>query len=319
MRRRDFITALGGVAAATWPLTARSQQKLRTVGILVLGAPPPERFLNSLRDGLRILGYTEGQNIRLEVRSAEGNADLLSEKAGELVRLGVDVIAAYQTPAAMAAKRATGELPIVMASVGNALGTGLVASYNHPGANITGVTAGTVETAGKFVELIREVLPSARRFAVLSNETDPLAEPFLAALRNNGGGMDIFPAMVRPGAPLEPAFESMTSNGVNAVIVQGSVLRREALDLAMRFRIPSFGITPQVPALGGLMSYTGNVAEMDRDTAGYIDKILRGAKPADLPVSFPSKFDLVINLKTSKALGLTLPSTLIARADEVIE
>jgi putative tryptophan/tyrosine transport system substrate-binding protein len=321
MRRRDFITALGGTAAFTWPLTARSQQKLRTVGILVLGTPIPEPFLNRLRDGLQKLGYTEGQNIRLEIRSAEGNADLLPEKAAELVRLRVDVIAAYQTQAATAAKRATGEIPIVMASVGDPVGTGLVASYDRPGANVTGVTAGITEMVGKLVELIREVLPSARRFAVLANETDPFTEPFLAAIRTNAGnsGVEMLPIMARPVGPLEAAFETMTTKGVNAVIIQGSMVRREAVELATKFRLPLFGISPQVPALGGLMSYVASVDEMDRDAAGYIDKLLRGAKPSDLPVSFPTKFYLVINLTTAKALDLTLPPTLIARADEVIE
>ncbi|MGH6707738.1 MAG: ABC transporter substrate-binding protein [Bradyrhizobium sp.] len=320
MRRRE-LTILLGSAAVAWPLVARGQRKLRTVGILVLGTPPPERFLNTLRDELRKLGYTEGQNIRLEIRGAEGIADLLPERAAELVRLGVDVIAAYQTPAAAAAKRVTGEIPIVMASVGDALGTGLVASYDHPGANVTGVTAGILETAGKLVELIHETLPSARRFAVLANETDPFTEPFLATIRINaaGTGMEMLPTMVRPAGPLEAAFQDMTTKGANAVLMQGSVVRREAVDLATKFRLPSFGISPRVPALGGLMSYAGSVAEMDRGTASYIDKILRGARPADLPVSFPTKFELVINLKTSKALGLTLPPTLIARADEVIE
>jgi putative ABC transport system substrate-binding protein len=156
---------------------------------------------------------------------------------------------------------------------------------------------------------------------VLANEGDPFTERFLAAIRTNAvaRGVEMLPIMARPAGSLEAAFENMATKEVDAVIIQGSMVRREAVELAMKFRLPSFGISPEVPALGGLMSYVASLAEMDRDAAGYIDKILRGAKPADLPVSFPTKFELVINLTTAKALGLTLSPTLIARADEVIE
>jgi putative ABC transport system substrate-binding protein len=170
MRRREFITLLIGVAAA-WPIAARAQQPtMPVIGVLVQGAPPPEPFLKALRDGLQDVGYTEGRNILLEIRSAEGKADLLPERAAELIRLKVDIIVAFQTPSATAARQATREIPIVMAGVGDPVGTGLVASLARPGGNVTGTSAGGAEVAGKTVELIRELIPSVRRFAVLANE-----------------------------------------------------------------------------------------------------------------------------------------------------
>jgi len=320
LNRREIVTLLGG--GAVWPLATRAQQaKLRAIGVLVLGSPPPEAFLKALRDGLRDAGYTEGRNIRLEIRNAEGKADLLPKKASELVRLKVDIIVAFLTQAATAAKQATGEIPIVMALVGDPVGTGLVAGYARPGGNVTGTAAGSTEVAGKTVELVREVFPSARRFAVLANETDPFTTPFLAAMGLAAGsaGMEMEPVMARPGAPLDAAFESMAAKRVNAVVIQGSMVGKEAVDLVMKHRFPAFGITRDLPAMGGLMGYFANFAEMYLDTAAYVDKILRGAKPADLPVSFPRKFELVINLKAAKTLGIELPATLLARADEVIE
>jgi putative tryptophan/tyrosine transport system substrate-binding protein len=321
VKRRKFITLLGGAAAA-WPLIAHAQKaKLLTIGILVLGSPHPEAFLKGLRDALRDVGYTEGRNIRLEIRNSEGKADLLAERAADLVRLKVDVIVAFQTPAAAAAKQATADIPIVMALVGDPVGAGLVASYARPGGNVTGTAAGSTEVAGKTVELIREVLPSARRFAVLANETDPFTKPFLAAigLGADGAGMEMETVMARPGLPLDEAFESIAAKRVNAVVIQGSMVRKEAIELTMKHRLPAFGISRELPATGGLMAYIANLAEMYRDTAVYIDKILKGAKPSDLPVNFPTKFELVINLKAAKVLGLVVPPTVLARADEVIE
>jgi putative ABC transport system substrate-binding protein len=321
MRRRDLISLLGGTAVA-WPFAARSQQaKLPMAGILVLGSPPPEAFLKGLRDALQVVGYTEGRSIRLEIRNAGGKVDILAEKAAELVQLKVDIIVAYQTPAATAAKRATSEIPIVMALVADPVGTGLVPNYALPGGNITGTAAGSTEVAGKTVELIREVLPSAQSFAVLANETDPFTQPFLAAvgIGASNTGLEMKPVMVRPPEPLDAAFENMVAKGVSAVIMQGSMVSKESVDLAMKHRFPAFGISRELPATGGLMGYFANFAELYRETAVYIEKILKGAKPAELPVSFPTKFELVINVKTAKALALTIPATLLARADEVIE
>lgn len=222
-------------------------------------------------------------------------------------------------PSATAAKQATSDIPIVMAAVGDPVGTGLVASLSRPGGNVTGTTVGAVEVAGKLVELIREVMPSARRFAVLANETDPFTKPYLAEIERVARiiGLAMEPVAVRPAAPLEAAFASMTAKAAEAVLIQGSLVRKDSIDLATKHRLPSFSSASIVPRSGGLMSYSAGA--YFRETAAYIDKLLKGAKPADLPVSFPAKFELIVNLKTAKALGLTIAPMLLARADEVIE
>jgi putative tryptophan/tyrosine transport system substrate-binding protein len=321
MKRRELFVLIGGAVVAA-PLGARAQSaRVPTIGVLVLGNPPPEPFLKVLRDGLRDAGYSEGRNIRLEIRIAGGNAALLTQHAADLVRLKVDIIVAYQTPSVTAARQATSEIPIVMSGAGDPLGTGLIASYARPGGNVTGVTGGTAETAGKVVELIREVIPAARRFAVLANETDPFTKPYLAAI--GGGarstGIEMEAIFARPGEPLDEAFATIVSKRVDAVIVQPSILRGEVVDRAMKHRLPSFSSVRELPALGGLMSYGANFNAAHRETATYVDKILKGSKPADLAASFPTKFDVVINLKTANALGLTVPPLLLAQADEIIE
>jgi putative ABC transport system substrate-binding protein len=317
MIRRAFLKLLGGSVVA-WPVVARAQARLPTVGVLALGNPPVEPFVKGLREGLLAIGYGEDR-IRLEVQSAAGVASRLPQLAGELVGRKVDVIVAYQTPAATAAKQATGDIPIVMAGVGDPVGTGLVASLSRPEGNVTGSTVGSVETAGKLVELIREIMPAAQRFAVLANETDPFTGPFLAENervgRNIGLAMEAF--RVRPADSLEAAFQKMTDQRVDAVIIQGSLVRKDAIELATRHRLPSLSANATVPRSGGLMSYSAGA--FFRETAAYVDKLLKGAKPADLPVSFPSKFDLIVNLQTAKALGLTISPIVLARADEVIE
>ena len=321
MRRRDFIT---GVAGATWawPVIAAAQStKLPTIGVLVLGNPNPEAFLKVFQDGLRKLGHIDGQNIRLEFRSAEGQASMLPEAAAELVRRKVDVIVAWQTPAVTAAKQATSEIPIVMAGAGDPIATGLVASLSRPGGNVTGMSGMGADMAVKTFELIREVIPSARRVAVLAAATDPFTTPFLAQLElaARALGIEMQPIMLRPGEEFDAAFEDMRRKQVDAVIIQPPLLRKAAVDLALQHRLPSFSITPLLPATGGLMSYSSNQVDQFRAAAVYVDKILKGAKPADLPVAQPTKFELVINLKTAKALGLEVPPMLLARADEVIE
>jgi putative tryptophan/tyrosine transport system substrate-binding protein len=317
MIRRAFIKLLCGSAVA-WPFAARAQARVPTVGVLALGNPPVEPFVKGLGDGLLAAGYGEDR-IRLEVQTAGGVASRLPQLADELVRRKVDVIVAYQTPAATAAKQATGNIPIVMAGVGDPVGTGLVASLSRPEGNVTGSTVGAVETAGKLVELIREVMPAAQRFAVLANETDPFTRPYLAENDRVGRniGLQMEPILVRPADPLEAAFQKMTDKRVDAVIIQGSLVRKDAIDLATRHRLPSLSANATVPRSGGLISYSAGA--FFRETAEYVDKLLKGAKPADLPVSFPSKFDLTVNLQTAKALGLTISPIMLARADEVIE
>jgi putative ABC transport system substrate-binding protein len=277
-----------------------------------------EPFVKGLRDGLLAAGYGEDR-IRLEVLTAGGVAGHLPQLAHELVRQKVDVIVAFQTPAATAAKQATSNIPIVMAGVGDPIGTGLVASLSRPEGNVTGSTAGSVETAGKLVELIRELMPAAKRFAVLANETDPFTKPFLAENDRVARiiGLEMEPILVRPADPLEAAFQKMIDKRVDAVIIQGSLVRKDTIDLAMRHRLPSISGNSTVPRSGGLISYSAGA--YFRETAAYVDKLLKGAKPSDLPVSFPSKFDLIVNLQTAKALGLTISPIMLARADEVIE
>jgi len=320
MRRREFITLLGGAAVAL-PLAARAQQqKISTLGILVTGNPSPEVFLTAFRTALREVGLIEGQTIQLEVRSAEGSAALLPPKAAELVRLKVNVIIAVQTPAVEAARHATSDIPIVMASAGDPVATGLISSLARPGGNITGVSGAAIEVAGKRLELIRELFASVRRVAVLINESDPFASPYLAQLVQSARsiGMELEPILVAPDAPQEPAFAAMSAKRLDAFIVEQGTIRAETAELAIKHRLPSVG-SRVWPSAGGLIGYSGNLAETYRLAADYVDKLLKGRKPADLPVALPTRFDLVVNLKTAKALGLKIPEAFLLRADEVIE
>jgi putative ABC transport system substrate-binding protein len=243
------------------------------------------------------------------------------EKAAELVVIKVDLIVTFFTPSALAAKQATRDIPIVMAGAGDPVGTGLVASLARPGGNITGQSSGGAELAGKSVELIREVVPAARRIGVLADETDPFAKPYVTQIGEaaRSVGIEVEPIMTRPGQSPEAAFKKLTSKRADGLLIQGSIARKEVLDLAIEHRLPALTSTRLGPPLGALMSYGSDYVALARQSAAYIDKILKGAKPAELPVAFPTKFLLVINLKTAKALGLEIPPTLLARADEVIE
>ena len=321
MRRREFIAALGG-AAAMWPPAARAQQtRVPTIGVLVLGVPEPAPFLKALHKGLSDRNYVDGRNIRLEVRSAEGQQARLAEKAAELVRSKVDIIVVFQTPAALAATQATGELPIVMGQVGDPVASGLVASFARPGGNITGTAGGAAEVLGKVVELTRQLLPGARRVAALMNRSDAFAKLFLESMDAGARRvrMEVEPVALLPAEPLEPAFEMMTGKQTDAVIVMSTIFNTKVVDLAIKHRLPLLSTARVVPASGGLASYSPDYVAQWRDTAEYIDRIFKGSKPADLPVTFPTKFEMVINLKTAKALGVTVPPTLLARADELIK
>ena len=321
MKRREFITLLGGAAAA-WPVGARGQQKrIPTVGILLTGNTEPEIFLKGFRESLRKAGYIDGENIRLQVRSAEGQTELLPKRAAELVALKVDLIVTSLTPAALAAKQATSTIPIVMAPAGDPVATGLIASLARPGGNLTGVSAASAELAGKTLELIREVIPNAHRVGVLANELDSFTPTLLSQISQGARtlGIEIVPVMTRPRAPSEAAFMTMSSKQVDALVVQGTVVSESVFNLAIKHRLPSFASNRQVARSGGLMTYSASAAEVFREAADYVDKILNGRRPADLPVSQPTRFELVINLKTAKALGMTISPALLARADEVIE
>jgi putative ABC transport system substrate-binding protein len=318
MKRRDFIAALGGVSLT--PLVARGQQpKIPKLGILLVGGREP--FGREFNAGLRDLGYIEGQNIQIEYRSAEGKLPALAGLAAELVSLNVDLFVASETPAVAAAKRATATLPVVMAPAGDPLGTGLVASLARPGGNVTGLSAATAELAGKSLELIREMLPAVRRIAALADPSNPFSKSFLKHIDSSSRAIGVEILVVNVTAPeeFEGAFGGMMRDHAEAVVVQPTLPRQPIIELALKYRLPSVSGNRAFADGGGLMSYAGSLADRYRNAASYVDKILKGAKPADLPVQQPIKFELVINQKTAKALGLTVPPTLLARADEVIE
>jgi putative ABC transport system substrate-binding protein len=318
--RRKLIAVFGGAVA--WPHAARAQQpNVPTIGVLVIGNINPEEFWREFQQGLRDLGYIEGQNIRFEFRSAEGQIDRLPELAAELVRLKVDVIVTWFTPTAVAAAKATGKIPIVMAETGDPIGTGLVKSLSQPGGNVTGIASVTAELAGKCVQLIRDMLPSARRVTALANGTDPFSKPFLEQIRAGGEatGTAIEPIRISNNEEFESAFAAMERDRPDAIIVQPSLPSRRAAELALQHRVPAVSVPRWFVDQGGLMSYSAIYADLFRKAAVYVDKILKGAQPADLPVEQPTRFQLVINMKTAKALGLSVPPALLARADEVIE
>jgi putative tryptophan/tyrosine transport system substrate-binding protein len=306
MRRREFITVLGG-AAAVLPLSAHAQpRKAPTIGVLVVGSPGSEQFWRQFRDVMRELGYVEGESVRYEYRSDQGQVSRLPELAAELVRLNVDLIVTWFTPAAKAAKGATREIPIVMALAGDPIATGLVDSLNS---NITGMAGVTAELSGKSVELIRELLPSARRVVALANAPDPFSKPFLEHIRSGGAatGITIDAQMIRIADELEVAFREMEKERPDAIIVQPSLPSKRAAELAVKYKLPAVSSVRVFAEEGGLLSYAAAEAYLYRRAAVYVDKILKGAKPADLPIEQPSQFELIVNMKTAKALGLTVP------------
>jgi putative ABC transport system substrate-binding protein len=307
-------------AAVACSAGARGQTtKAPTIGILAPANPEP--FKSVFGEALRGLGYVEGRNIRIEFRSAEGNPRLLAPLAAELVGLGVDVLVAWQTPAVTAAKQATSTIPIVMAGAGDPVATGFVASLARPGGNITGLTGATSQVSTKTIELIRELVPPARRIAVLANSADSFTKPYLEHMQQAARtlGMEFQPLLVRDAEEFDSAFAAMRREQADAVIVQPSLPRRPAIDLALRHRLPALSQNLTFVAQGGLASYAADNVEMWRKSAAYVDKILKGAKPADLPVEQATKFDLVVNLKTARTLGVTVPQSILLRADDVIE
>jgi putative ABC transport system substrate-binding protein len=323
MKRRTFIAILGGAAGAPllgWPDGLRAQQAISPViGVLLVGGREP--FAGQFDAGLRDFGYVAGKNIRLEFRSASGRLDALPALAAELVGLNVDLIVASETPAVHAAKRATTTIPIVMAPAGDPVGTGLVASLARPGGNVTGLSAATAELAGKSIEILRETLPSLRRVAALADPSNPFSKPFLEqiGLFARAGKVELIVAKVLAESEFASAFTELKREGAEAVIVQPTLPRKPAIERALEHRLPSVSGNRAFADGGGLMSYSASLADRYRNAAAYVDKILKGAKPGDLPVQQPVKFELVINLKTAKAIGVAVPPTLLARADEVID
>lgn len=321
MRRRELFELMAA-AALTWPLAALAQQSnVATIGVLVRAAPGWERFWRSFPEALRDLGYVDGKNIRFEFRSDQGQMSRLPELAAELVRLKVNVIVPWFTPAAIAAKQATHEIPIICAACGDMVGTGLVESLARPGGNVTGNSSLNAELAAKTVELIREIVPAAKRVAALANAADPFSTSFLKQLQLAGEATStvIEPIMIHGTEELDAAFAAMEGRPPDAIVVQPSLPTKRAADLALSHRIPAVCAWRQFPRDGGLAAYFGAEDQMYRQAAVFVDKVLKGAKPADLPVQQPTQFELVINLKTAKALGLTVPPSLLTRADDVIE
>jgi putative ABC transport system substrate-binding protein len=323
--RRAFV--VGGAVAFAAPLCAGGQQarNVHRIGYLASGsatASPHESF----RQGLRELGWVEGHNILIDYRFAEGSFDRLPDLAAELVRLKVDVIAAGPTPAAVAAKNATGTIPIVMVNVGDPVGVGLIASLARPGGNVTGLSFSVgMDTLGKGLELLREAVPKVRRVAILSNPANPSHALAISNVKTAARSLGVELKLLEARGPNEfdGAFGAMAKERVGALLVVADsmfILHRARLaDLAATNRVPSMhGVRTNVEA-GGLISYGPSSEAAWRRAAVFVDKIFKGATPADLPVEQPSTFELVINLKTAKALGLTIPPSLLARADHVIE
>ncbi len=322
MGRREFITLIGGAAAA-WPLAARAQQsKVARIGVLYIGLADAESFKKELRDGLRELGYVEGQNIAFEFRSAEGKLDRLPELASELVRLKVDVIVALYVPSALAAKQATREMPIVIIAA-EPIETGIVASWARPGGNITGVALMSAALVGKCVELFRDMISATRRIAVLTNAADPLFAKLVVNQVELAGritGIEIQPIMVRgPDEELNTAFATIARGRADAVVIQGSLSTKRIADLALEHRLPAASTTRGFVDAGGLMSYGADGPAMFRHSARFVQRILQGQQPNDLPIEQPTKFELAVNLRTAKAMGITIPETFLLRADALLE
>jgi putative ABC transport system substrate-binding protein len=321
VKRREFITLLGGVAVA-WPFAAWAQQagKLPTIGY-VGASTAASRWLPAFVQRLRDLGWIEGRTVAIEYRWAEGRYERYSEIAAELVRLKVDVIVTAAAGAA-AAKQVTSVIPIYLAI--DPIGMGLVASLARPGGNVTGLSTQHAELAGKKIELLREVVPSLRHLAVLANVGNPQAVLDMGEAQTAASklGLQVTTLGIRRPEDLAPAFEAIKGRA-DALYVVGDglqVTQRVRINtLALGLHLPTMLPTREDTEPAGLMSYGASFPDLFRRTAEFVDKILRGAKPGDIPVEQPTKFDLVINLTTAKALGLTVPPTLLGRADEVIE
>jgi putative tryptophan/tyrosine transport system substrate-binding protein len=320
MKRREFITLIGGAVA--WPGFARSQQrKIYRIGVLLLGNADAESFKTQMREGLNNSGFIEKQNLEFEIRSAEGRLDVLPGLAAELVALKVDVLVALLTPCALAAQKATSEIPIVVVS-GDPLGTGLVKSLSHPGANVTGISLMGSEMHGKCVELFRDIFPTVRRVAVLLNARDPFSKQILEQVELAGRttGIEIAPSTtVREPGEVDAAFAAMKSEGTRAVVVQGSLTTKDVAELALRHGLPTATQTRSFAEVGGLISYGADGSQVFRQSTVFVAKLLRGGNPADMPIEQPTKFELVVNLRTAKALGISLPESFLLRADQVLE
>ena len=321
MRRREFVALLGGAVAAG-PLLARAQQLAKIPRIGIIDDSP---IWNAFRQGLRDLGYLEGQNIAFEYRYAGGLPDRLAWVAAELVRRPVDLIATFGTPPTHAAKQATTTIPIVMIGIGDPVGAGLVSSLGRPGGNVTGNTILGPDVAGKRLQLLKEVIPSLSRVAFLWNPENASHPAQLAELQVavQTLGIKLLPFAVRSSDEFDSAFAAIVSERADAFLMTADPFHQlsigRIIDFLANNRLPGMFLTREIAVAGGLLSYGASLPDLFRHGALYVHKILKGTKPADLPVEPPTKFELVVNLKTAKAIGLTIPESFLQLADEVIE
>jgi putative ABC transport system substrate-binding protein len=330
MNRRALVTLLGGAAAAgscvSWPLMARAQQAARrTIGLLVPGTPASHgHWYAAIVQRLREHGWVEGRTIAVEYRWAEGLGERLAELAADLVRLKVDVIATGGAPAVIAAKQATSAIPIVFAAAADPVGSGLVASLARPGGNVTGLSLQFTDLAGKRLELLRELLPGLRRLGILAGAGNAGTMPEIASVQAMAGkaGLEVITPEVHRPEDFFAAFEAFRDRADALYVVSDPLVNTYKIRinaLALVARMPTLHSAREHVEVGALMSYGTSFTDLFRRAGNYVDKILRGTKPADLPVEQPTKFELAINLSTAKALGIEVPPTLLARADEVIE
>jgi putative tryptophan/tyrosine transport system substrate-binding protein len=327
LKRRQFITLLGGAAAA-WPLTAHAQQHGRVYRIGLLEMTPASSNaanFDALRKGLRELGYVEGQNLIFDYRSIDGRPERYPQLAAELVRLNVDLIVTRGTPAVMAAKNATGTIPVVMAASGEPVGTRVVEGLARPGGNITGLSAFTSGLFLKRLELLRETVAGIRRIGFMHNIDNPPVPPQWEELKTVAPSLGLEAQLldVRKSEDIVRAFHAANARRTDAILVGNDAVilanRRQVVELAAKHRLPMMYNSREFIDAGGLMTYGVSYPDLYRRAATFVDKIFKGATPADLPVEQPTKFELVINLKTAKALGLTMSDKLLVAADEVIE
>jgi putative ABC transport system substrate-binding protein len=326
LKRRDFITLVGGAAAA-WPLAARAQQpgKLRTIGFLGQSTrSAASEWVAALVQRLHELGWNEGRTVAIEYRWAEGREERFAEIAAEFVRLKVDIIVTSGTPQVLAAKHATSVIPIVFAAAGDPVASGLVASLARPGGNATGLSSLVADLAGKRLELLREVVPALRRLAIMGNVGNPLTVLELGEVQAAAGtlGLEVHTLEIRQAQDITPAFEALKGRADALYVCIDALVNANRIRIntsALGARLPTMHGSRDYVEAGGLMSYGPNYPDLFRRSADYVDKILHGTKPGDIPVEQPTKFDLVVNLTTARALSLDLPPTLLARADEVIE
>jgi putative tryptophan/tyrosine transport system substrate-binding protein len=316
---------LGG-AAVTWPPVARAQQpgKLPTIGFLAANPSIESQRVAAFEQRLRELGWIEGRTIAIEYRWAEGRSERYAEIAAEFVRLKVDVIVTVATPATLAAKQATAVIPIVFVTASDPIGTSLVASLARPGGNVTGLANQISDATGKKLEFLREVVPGLRRLAIMANMGNPASVLDMGEAQTTAHtlGLEVTTSEIRRAEEIAPAFEALKQRADALYLCPDPLMNTNRIRiniLAVGARLPTMHAVRDFVQGGGLMSYGPNLPNQFRRAADYVDKILRGAKPADIPVEQPTKFDLVINLTTAKALGIDVPPTLLARADEVIE